>query len=363
MCKKIFISATGQHCGKTTTSLSLIHCALKKYKKVGFIKPIGPKVTKYKGLYMDVDAALIAELYNMDDDIEYMSPVVLHQGTTQEVLDGKIPIKSLESKLLNAMHELEKKCDFLIIEGAGHSGVGSVIGMSNARVAKMVDAPVMMITNGGVGSVIDAVSMNLALYEKEGVEVKLLVANKLISDKREKTLKYLNLAFKDKPFTSIGGFDYSPILANPTLEHVSKFLDLHINGNMKEKDRIIYNITLGGASSQRVVDMLKENSLLVVNTSRDELLVTLASLYNMKDYRKKIVGLVISGKLEVKEVTRQILDESNIPYMRTQRPVRSIFLQLMEDVAKITIEDKEKIQLIWNTVEKIKLFKQVDEIF
>ena len=27
MCKKIFIAATGQHCGKTTTSLSLLHLA------------------------------------------------------------------------------------------------------------------------------------------------------------------------------------------------------------------------------------------------------------------------------------------------------------------------------------------------
>ena len=152
-------------------------------------------------------------------------------------------------------------------------------------------------------------------------------------------------------------------MANPTLEHVSKFLKLPINGNLNEKDRIIYNITLGGASSQRVVDMLQENSLLVVNTSRDELLVTLASLYNMKEYRKKIVGLVVSGKLEMKDVTKRILEESNIPYLRTQRPVRSIFIQLMEDVAKITIEDKEKIELIWKTVEEMKLFDRVDEIF
>ncbi len=363
MCKKIFIAATGQHCGKTTTSLSLIHCALKKYNRVGFIKPIGPKVTKYKDRYMDVDAALIAELYGLNEDIEYMSPVVLHRGTTQEVLDGKISKKSLEEKLMKAVEEMEKKCDFMIIEGAGHSGVGSVIGMSNAKVAKMVNAPVMMITNGGVGNVIDAVSMNLALYEKENVEVRLIVANKLISEKREKTLKYLNLAFKDKSFEAISGFDYSPILANPTLDHVSKFLNLPINGNKEEKDRIIHNVMLGGASSQRVVDMMKENSLLVVNTSRDELLVTLASLYNMKNYRKKIVGLVISGKLEIKEVTKQILNESNIPYLRTQEPVRNVFLALTEDVAKISIEDKEKIQLIQKTVEKNGLFKQIDRIF
>jgi BioD-like phosphotransacetylase family protein len=363
MAKKIFIAATGQHCGKTTTSLSILHCARKKYNRIGFIKPIGPKVTFYKDRFMDVDAALIAGVYGLEDDIEFMSPVVLHKKTTQEVLDGKIPKQTFVDNILRAVSELEKKCDFLIIEGAGHTGVGSVIGMNNAQVAKMVNAPVIIITNGGVGNVIDAVHLNLALFEKENVDVRLVIANKLISSKRDKTLKYLNLAFNDKPFKAIGGFDYSPVLANPTLEHVSKFLDLPIHGNKDEKDRIIHNVMLGGASSQRVVDMMKENSLLVVNTSRDELLVTLASLYNMKNYRKKIVGLVISGKLEIKEVTKQILKESNIPYLRTTEPVRNVFLALMEDVAKISIEDKEKIELIQKTVEKLNLFNDIEEIF
>ncbi len=57
MCKKIFVAATGQNCGKTTTSLSLMYCARKKYKRVGFIKPVGPKLTTYQGRYMDMDAA------------------------------------------------------------------------------------------------------------------------------------------------------------------------------------------------------------------------------------------------------------------------------------------------------------------
>ncbi|HXV21994.1 MAG TPA: AAA family ATPase, partial [Desulfuromonadales bacterium] len=39
MARKIFIAATGQNSGKTTTSLSLMHLARKKYGRVGFIKP------------------------------------------------------------------------------------------------------------------------------------------------------------------------------------------------------------------------------------------------------------------------------------------------------------------------------------
>lgn len=363
MCKKVFIAATGQHCGKTTTSLSLMHCAKKRYDRVGFIKPIGPKVTQYQGKYMDVDAALMCQVYDLHDDIEQISPVVLHRGTTQRVLDGDISPSLLEEQIIEAVHTLEKKCDFLIIEGAGHSGVGSVIGMSNAKVARLTDAPVMMISGGGVGQVIDEVNMNLALYQKEGVDVRLILANKLIAEKREKTMRYMKLAFKNEPFEVLGGMNYSPILADPTLSHISKFLNLDIMGDIADKDRIIHRIMLGGASSQRVVDMLKENTLIVVNTSRDELLVTLASLYEMPEYREKIVGLVISGILPVSSVTQQIITNSQIPYIRTQDPLRKVFMELMENVSKITIDDKVKIDLIRNTVEQSQIFKKIDPLF
>ncbi|NIN35617.1 MAG: AAA family ATPase, partial [Gammaproteobacteria bacterium] len=69
--------------------------------------------------------------------------------------------------------------DFLIIEGAGHTGVGSVIGFSNARVAKLVDAPVLMVTGGGVGNVVDAAYMNLALFKQENARVSAVLANKI----------------------------------------------------------------------------------------------------------------------------------------------------------------------------------------
>jgi len=364
MCKKIFVAATGQNSGKTTTSLSLMYCAKKRYKRVGFIKPVGPKLTTYKGRYMDMDAALMAEVYDLEDDLDFMSPITLHKETTREVLDGKISLKSLEDKIQNAVAELEKRCDFLIIEGAGHSGVGSVLGLSNARVAKMIDAPVLIISGGGVGNVIDAVHMNLALYKNEGADVRLILANKLIKEKRENTLKYLDLAFKNESFKVFGGLNYSPILANPTLNHISKLLNLPINGNLEDSNRIVHAIQLGAASSQRVVDLLKVSTLVLVTSSRDELIVTLSSLYHdVPEYRDKIAGLIISGISPLSKVTQQILDNCDIPYIRTTETTKRAFLTLTEDVSKITALDKEKINLIQTTVEKTKIFNKIDPLF
>ena len=352
MARKIFIAATGQNCGKTTTSLSLMHLARKKYQRIGFIKPVGPKPVKVGEIWADKDAALIAGVYGMERQLALMSPVVLQPDTTRQLLDGKLSAGLLEAQLLKAVDELDRSCDFLIIEGAGHSGVGSVLGLSNARVARLIDAPVMMISGGGIGHVIDDVALNLALYREAGASVRLIMPNKLIADKRERTLHYLAMAASPHGVKVHGGFNYSPILAGPTLQHIAKLLDLPLRATREQGRRIIHNIQLGAASPQKVVEMLEPNSLLLVTSSRDELLVLMASLYHIPEYRAKLVGIVIPGLSPVAHIVQEVLDDSELPFMRFERSTAEAFRTINEDVSKITAEDTEKITLVQKLAEE-----------
>lgn len=362
MCKKIFIGATGQHCGKTTISLSLMHLARKKYDRVGFVKPIGPKCIEYLGITMDIDAAMIASVYNLQADAHLMSPLTLTQETTRDYIDGNIPIALPKDKIIRAVKELEAKNDLLIIEGAGHCGVGSVVGMNNADVAALVDAPVLMVTGGGIGSVIDSVSLNLALYRETGAKVRYIMLNKLISEKKENSLHYITKYFEKSAISIATSYDFSPVLANPTLQHVSELLELPLQGDLTDKSRICHTIQLGSASSQRVIDLLGESTLLIVTTSRDELIVTASSLHHIPDFKRRLAGLVVCGKAPMSRITQRILEDSNIPYIRTQDASAEVFYRLREHVSKIGPEDKEKIDLINSNAERYIDFDQINNM-
>jgi BioD-like phosphotransacetylase family protein len=364
MAKTIFIAATGQNCGKTTTSIGLMHLAQKKYGRVGFMKPLGPKPATFHRCTVDKDAALIAQVFELEKDLRWMSPVVVHPDTTRRVVDGEISPLELHERIMRAYAELEKRCDFIIVEGSGHPGVGSVMKTSNAHIARMLNAPVLMVTGGGLGNVVDKICMGLALFEKEGVEVRAVLANKLIPDKRDRTLDYLSRALADEQMTVIGGFDYYPVLANPTLRRVSKLLGLPLQGNRREVGRIIHHVQIGAASTQRVTELIREPSLLIVTSSRDELLVTLANLYKIPAYRSLIVGLVIPGVAPISTITQMILDRSNIPYMRTeQHTTAELYRIITEDVSKITAADTEKLGLIRNLAETHIDFDLLDGLF
>lgn len=363
MCKKIFIAATGQHCGKTTTSLSLLHLARKKYNRVGFIKPFGPKRTKYQGQFVDVDAALIAQVYGMQDQLELMSPVVLDSHTTREVLEGKSSPQQYLERICHATAELEKQCDFLIIEGAGHTGVGSVMGLNNAQLAQQLDAPVLMVAGGGIGNVIDAIQLNLALFRENGAEVRIIFPNKLIKSKRESTLKYLQLAFKSAAIQVVGGFNFSPILANPTLKYLAELLRLELQGDNEQASRIVHHVHLGAASTQRIVELLQESTLVIVPSSRGEVLVTLSTLYPLTEFKNKIAGLVINGVVPLTEVAQRIIDKAKIPYIRAAETTAEIYTTIQEDVAKIGVDDQEKITLIQQLAESELDFELIDSLF
>jgi len=211
---------------------------------------------------------------------------------------------------------------------------------------------------------VDAVYMNLALFEKEKVDVRAILANKLIPEKRDKTLDYLRRCFQEEPFKVLAGFDYHPVLANPTLRRIANLLELPLNGNKRDSHRIINHVQIGAASTQRVAEILKDSTLLIVTSSRDELLVTMANLYQIPVYRNKIVGLLVPGVMPVSSITQQILDRSKIPYLRTQKHTTAeLYRIITEDVSKLTSEDAEKIALVRNLAEETFDFDTLDALF
>lgn len=363
MAKKLFIAATAQHCGKTTISLSLLHLARQRFgQRVGYIKPLGPKCQEFNGIIVDKDAALIARVFGMEDKIASMSPVILGKGSTKQYLDGELSREWAAERIAAAVKRFEAECDVLLIEGAGHGGVGSVIGLNNAEMARLVGAPVLMVAGGGIGNVIDSVQLNLALYEKAGVNVRMLLVNKLLPEKRQSSLSYLEKAFRGTDILVRGAFDYSPVLANPTLQNIAKRLGHPLFGDQWQKQRIIHHIQLGAASSQKVIDGLQQSSLLICTSSRDELLVTLSSLYNIPAYREKIAGIAIPGHAPVSAITQKIIDDSGIPHVRIEQTTAEVYNALTGHISKISAEDTEKISLVTSEAEKVIDFAAIESL-
>lgn len=148
--RPIFVAATKQHVGKTTTCLALLSGLQKRFGRVGFLKPVGQQhveVTDKQNntLRVDKDVVLMREHFNLDYlDYGYMSPVIIPSGYTKRYVDGEITLESQKNDVEAAMEHIASNSDITLIEGTGHCAVGSIVGLNNAKVASLLGADMVL---------------------------------------------------------------------------------------------------------------------------------------------------------------------------------------------------------------------------
>ena len=121
--RPIFVAATKQHVGKTTTCLALLSGLKKRFNNVGFLKPVGQQHVEVvdnnnNQLRVDKDVVLIKEHFHLDHiDYSYMSPVIIPSGYTKRYVDGEITLESQKHEVESAMEQVAVESDITLIEG------------------------------------------------------------------------------------------------------------------------------------------------------------------------------------------------------------------------------------------------------
>ena len=157
--RNLYIVATGQHVGKTTISLGLMHALMQRGLRVHFFKPVGQQTVERQGVRIDKDAVLIQSALSIESGLAKMSPVTVPKGFVEGYLFNR-NVEPLKRAILESYQQVAQGCDVIVIEGTGHAGVGSCLDLSNAEVASLLGAQALMVVEGGVGSTIDEVMLD-----------------------------------------------------------------------------------------------------------------------------------------------------------------------------------------------------------
>src|SRR3982751_5942407 len=214
---RVFIAATRQNDGKTTTSLGLIAALQQRFPRVGYIKPVGQRFVEIEEHKIDEDTVLMDSVYQLNCPLVDMSPIAVEPDFTRKYLQAANN-EALVKKIVQAFDRVAWEKDFVLCEGSGHAGVGSVFDLSNAQVAKILDAKVIIVTQGGIGRPIDEVSLNQALFEKEGVEIIGVIVNKVLDKKVDSVTDFARRGLKRKGLELLGVLPHEQILCNPSVD-------------------------------------------------------------------------------------------------------------------------------------------------
>jgi BioD-like phosphotransacetylase family protein len=133
---RVFVAATRQNDGKTTTSLGLLAALERRYGRVGYIKPVGQRFVEIDEQKIDEDSVLMNHVFRLNCPLVDMSPIAVEPDFTRRYLQNA-NLDSLIKRIHKAFDRVAWEKQFVLIEGTGHAGVGSVFDLSNAAVAKL----------------------------------------------------------------------------------------------------------------------------------------------------------------------------------------------------------------------------------
>jgi BioD-like phosphotransacetylase family protein len=309
--KRVFLAATGQNRGKTTTSLGLLAAIRDRGLALGFLKPVGQRYLVVNGDRADEDAVLMREVFDLPDALNDMSPVTLPRHFTTDFVMGRIG-DDLGAEIRSAYGRVAEAKDVVVIEGTGHAGVGAVVGVSNARVAAMLDAPVIVVSEGGIGRPIDEIVLNCALFEAHGARVLGAVVNKVDVESHPGLPEVLERGLAQHGVSLLGCIRYSQFLANPSLELIETHLDGELLTGEATPGLTIGWVAIGAMQAVHAVELLRDRTLLITPGDREDLLRAAVDVNRVSGVSPRVIGVVLTGGFRPSEAVLDVLRQAGI---------------------------------------------------
>ncbi len=340
--KNLFITSTRHNEGKTVITLGLAAAFAKRVKGIGYIKPVGKGSVEFAGEKIDHDVALIKEACKIPAYVKDMGPVV-YDGfpTSWTSQDGR---EAVLEKIKAGYAKVAAGKNLVIVEGTGNAAAGAGFGLSNAFMAKLLNAKVILVASGGVGQPTDEIILNKSYFERAGVEVLGVVINKAFPHEFDRIDKWMRRVLEMMSVKLLGVIPYEHDLARATLLNLfERFKGAVLNGQ-NQMSQPLGKVVLGAMSAGAALEQLAGVVTLICPVDREDILLAgLSAMYlsGRKDFT--LASIVIAGKGKLSETLLRMIKRTTIPVLHVDPDAFTVVSEVHQSNFKILPEDLERI--------------------
>jgi len=209
----------------------------------------------------------------------------------------------------------------------------------------MLDAKVIFIAEGGVGSTIDMINMCISLFREEKVPILGVIVNKVREDKIAKIRPYLQKYLDSVGIPLLGMVPYDRTLAYPVMSTVAKAIFGKVLANPQSLKNKVADVIAGTVIDRAKLEKYK-NLLLVVGAHRldnaIERIITISKESNLEEW--PLSGIIICGEGDVSDETNAIIDEHETPLLHTELDTYGVVLKVSRIEVKINRDTPWKIK-------------------
>ncbi len=305
MNKAIYLATIEPNSGKSLVSIGLMNELKSRSEKIGYFRPIidGDK-RKDNHIELMLDYFKIKQTYEESFGLTRSEIVrFLNENQEDKILD----------KIIRKYKKLEKKFDFIIIEGSDFTGEGSIVEFEmNIKIASNLSIPAIIIGSGKNKTMQEFIgSMKLAYdgFREKEVEVIALIANKIQPKNLKSVVNNLKKAVSKQ--TYVTAIPRDEFLANPSIYDIIRIFDAKILFGENNLGRHIKHIAVGAMQMRHFLRYLKNQTLVITPGDRADII--LSALQADKSYSyPDIAGIVLSGGLIPEKPILKLIEGTNI---------------------------------------------------
>ncbi|HOG17768.1 MAG: Phosphate acetyltransferase [Syntrophaceae bacterium PtaU1.Bin231] len=168
---RIVVTSTRPSAGKTSLIIGL---AKALGGRIGYIKPFGERFLYRKKRLWDYDAALVTNIFGLDENPEDMS-IGFHHAKLLFMLDEE----ATRSKITDLVGTLGKEKDLFFIEAGRDIQYGSAVHLDALSLAQYADADLVVVVSGDEDQILDDVIFLKRRIRLDPVRFRGVVVNKV----------------------------------------------------------------------------------------------------------------------------------------------------------------------------------------
>lgn len=317
------------------------------------MKPLGQKTTLLDGESVGEDTFLVNSSQGLDIPQEYTAPFAMSSGISEKFLSEGQP-SNIEKKIMKAYRNLKSISDKVVVEGTGHPGVGSVFNLCNASVAGILNIPVLLVLNGGIGKTIDSFTLCSSLFHNRDIPLLGVVINRVLESKMEKVRKYLDPWFSERGIPVFGYIPYVNSFAKPSIGMLGRELGVETLISWKKNSDVpVEGFIAGFGSTMEILHEISSSpeSALLLSSRRHEVVDAILARRLSGNLKEGPGAIVLCGKpCESEPYISDACSKLGIPLYRSLKSARDSVSVLNRRIFKIEPGESLKISEIVRTV-------------
>jgi hypothetical protein len=311
----LHVISTADGTGKTAIAIALAKLARDRGATVGYMKPKGTRLQSAVGKTRDEDPLLAKDLLDLDAEVHDLEPVVYSPTFVQEAIRGREDPAALRERIRESFDAMAADVDLMVVEGGGRLWTGGIVDLTDAHVADLLDARVVLLDRYDD---VDDVDEILAAADDVGDRLAGVLFNAVDDHDHDVLTDDVVPFLASRGIDTLGTLPRDPQLAGVPVADLAESLGAELVTADADTDVLVERFSVGAMGSSSALDAFRRTRNSAVITGGDRSDIQAAALE-----ASGVNCLVLTGGYRPSSTIVGKAEERGVPVLLVQGDTRT----------------------------------------